>query len=30
MEKELIDVLKNMQLMEEEELRISVLEEGKA
>ena len=30
MEKELIDVLKNMQLTEEEELQISVLEEGRA
>ena len=30
MEQELIDVLKNMQLMEEEELQISISEEGRA
>ena len=30
MKQELIDVLKNMQLTEEEELQISILEEGRA
>ena len=30
MKQELIDVLKNMQLTEEEELQISISEEGKA